>query len=144
MSNRGNRAASSALACALFVSVTLSACSSGPAPAETLSAASPTAAASAATTSSTPATPAPLDARSAWNACAQVAQTEYVDKNDGSSIRPFSETTTLQTDGDGKTFVIVAVAPAHPIEGVGSIAIICSMSGTADAPHVDKWIMKDI
>jgi hypothetical protein len=120
------------------VSGVLSACSSGPAPAETPAAASPTA------TSSAVPTPAPLDARSAWNACAQVAQTEYVDKNEGSSIRPFSETTTLQTDGDGKTFVIVAVAPAHPIEGVGSIAIICSMSGTADAPHVDKWIMKDV
>lgn len=88
--------------------------------------------------------PQPLDALSAWNACEPVAQEQYVAENPGSAIRPFGPETTLQTDGNGKTYVIVGVSPAQPTEGVGGIVVICFLSGTADAPHVDSWTMKDV
>jgi hypothetical protein len=36
------------------------------------------------------------------------------------------------------------MVPPEPIEGVGSILMICTMEGTADAPVVVKWSMKDV
>lgn len=140
MSNRGILTTATAVAATLFLSVALSGCSPGPAPAD----ASAIASASPTPSATEPATPQPLDARSAWNACAAVAQSNYVAQNPGSAIIPFSPATTLQSDGAGKTFVIVNVSPAQPIEGVGSIAVICTVSGTAVSARVDSWLFKDV
>jgi hypothetical protein len=146
MSNRGILSAVTAAASALALAVLLGGCSEGPAPAHVAAGVSPSATAPTATTPTVESSsaPQPLDAQSAWNACAAVAQEQYVAKNEGSAIVPFSSSTTLQTDGDGATFVVASVTPARPIEGVKSIAFICTMSGTADAPQIVKWIMKDI
>ncbi|WP_313543433.1 hypothetical protein [Leifsonia aquatica] len=57
---------------------------------------------------------------------------------------PFSDSTTLQTEVDGNTIITVAMLPPEPIEGAGSILMICTMEGTADAPVVVKWSMKDV
>ncbi|CAM5340805.1 hypothetical protein [Leifsonia shinshuensis] len=140
MSNRGILTTATAVAATLFLSGALSGCSPGPAPADAtaIASASPTPSATESPT------PQPLDARSAWNACAAVAQSNYVAQNPGSAIVPFSPATTLQTDGSGATFVVVDVRPAQPIAGVGSIAVICTVSGTAVSAQVDSWLIKDI
>jgi hypothetical protein len=144
MFTRGITRAAAAALSALTLTVLLGGCAAEPAPAETPvashSASSPTV---IPTPTPTP-TASPLDARSAWTACAQVAQTEYVDQNPGSTIYPFSDSMTLQTAPDGRTFITVGVAPAVPMQGSGSIAVICYLSGTAEAPHVDSYTMKDI
>lgn len=137
MLNRGILGVATAVS-ALMLAVLLGGCSADPAPAETATSATPVA-----SVTPTP-TPQPLDALSAWNACVPVAQEQYVDTNPGSTIRPFGPETTLQTDADGKTYVIVGVVPAQKIDGVGSIVVICFISGTAGTPHVDSWTMKDV
>lgn len=142
MFNRGILVAVAAALTAVTLTVVLGGCAAEPAPAET-PVASQSASSPAETPTPTPTT-LPLDARSAWNACAQVAQKEYVDQNPGSTIYPFSDSMALQTDAEAKTFITVGVAPATPMQGSGSIAVICFMSGTAEAPHVDSYTMKDI
>ncbi|GAA4145784.1 hypothetical protein [Leifsonia shinshuensis] len=140
MSNRGILTTATAVAATLFLSGALSGCSPGPAPADAtaIASASPTPSATESPT------PQPLDARSAWNACAAVAQSNYVAQNPGAAIIPFSPATTLQTDGSGATFVVVDVRPAQPIAGAASIAVICTVSGTAVSAQVDSWLIKDI
>lgn len=92
----------------------------------------------------TPVADAPLDARSAWEACAAVADREYISSFPEAEIHPFSSHVELETDADGNPFVVVGIKPPQPLEGVGSIIVICTMAGTAAAPEVVKWTMKDI
>jgi hypothetical protein len=143
MLNRGTLRAAGAVLSALTFAVLLGGCAAGPAPARAAASAAGPVASATATATPTPAAQ-PLDARSAWNACEPVAQEQYVAENPGSEVRPFGTETTLQTAGDGATYVIVGVSPAQPTDGTGSIAVICFVSGTADAPHVDSWTMKDV
>lgn len=150
MFNRGVFSKALAVGAALVVAAALSACTPRLAPAGTSvspAATTPTPVAtlpapSATSTTEPPA--APLDAQSAWNACVQVAQDQYVVHDEGATIRPFSSTTTLNIDGNGATTVYVFIEPSRPVEGAGSIAFICFMSGTASAPHVDGWTWKDV
>lgn len=151
MNIRGNRPAVAAILSALAV-VALTACTSATQPsaatgtseASRTASASPTATPTAAAEPSTPAADGPLDARSAWEACRVVAEREYVAKNPGSEISPFSDRTTLDTDGDGTTYVVVGASLPEPVDGAGSMLIICTMEGTANAPVVVKWSMKDV
>ncbi len=156
MFNRAIRSKALAVVAALVVTAALSACSPKSGPTGTTvspAATTPTPVATlptprATSTPSATSTPepaaAPLDAQSAWNACVQVAQDQYVVHDEGATIRPFSSTTTLNIDGDGATTVYVFIEPSRPVEGAGSIAFICFMSGTAAAPHVDGWTWKDV
>lgn len=90
----------------------------------------------------------PLDALSAWNACAEIAKEKYVAEYPGSSIRPFDPASArLITLDDGSVQMYVGVKPSPPPapeDGWASIVVICTMSGTADAPVVEKWTMKDV
>jgi hypothetical protein len=150
MSNRGILSAVSAAVSALALVVLLSGCSDGPAPADATASSVPTATTPTVTTppvveSSPTPTPQPLDAQSAWNACAETARENYVAQNPGSSINPFDPARDqLTTVGDGSVVMFVSVKPPQPVEGVGSIVVICTMAGTADAPVVAKWTMKDV
>ncbi|MEY9851159.1 hypothetical protein ABH923_000837 [Leifsonia sp. EB41] len=148
MSNRGILSAVYAAVSAIALVVLLSGCSAGLAPADATVSSVPTATTLTATTppvvESSPA-PQPLDAQSAWNACAETARENYVAQNPGSSINPFEPAKDqLTTAGDGSVIMIVSVKPPQPIEGVGSIVVICTMAGTADAPVVVEWTMKDV
>ena len=140
----GGMKASFVAAGVMAIGIVLGGCSATPTVTTASTPATSTPATTPSMTPSTAATDGPLDAQSAWNACSVVADREYISQNPGATVAPFASNNTLETDGDGNTVIVVSMIPPEPIEGVGFIAMICTMSGTMNDPQVVKWMMKDI
>lgn len=134
-------------AVALIMLPLLCGCATGaPTDAATTNFAKPTPTPSA--TPSTTAAPGPeveSNEQIAWQACAAIAQKEYVSQNPGSSIEPFSaQRDTFQDFGDGTPRMMVGVQPPRSSDTVGGLVVICTMSDKGNAPTVVSWTIKDV
>lgn len=104
-------------------------------------------------TSTVTATPAPstaspddpLDAQTAWTACAVLAQEVYGNQNPQEEMRPYDPAhppTQREDDGTWQAYVFYPLQP--PVEGAGSMVVVCQLDGTLGSPKLVKWLMKDV
>lgn len=148
MKRRGPlRALAAAGAGALAIAAGISGCSIGAAGDPPASVPTPTV---TVTTTATPAPAAPspddpIDAMTAWTACAVLGQAQYVNQTPGSELRPYDPTHPPTNNADGSWNVIVSMAPPPGVhEGYASIVALCDISGSLGAPKLLRWTLKDI
>jgi hypothetical protein len=133
---------------ALLIAAALTGCSSGAAD-PPASVPTPTVTVTTTTTATpAPAAPAPadpIDAMTAWTACAVLGQAQYVNQTPGAELRPYDPTHPPTTNTDGSWNVIVSMAPPPGVhDGYASIVALCDISGTLGAPKLVRWTLKDI
>ncbi len=141
------RALAVAGAGALAIAAGISGCAAGAASDPPASVPTPT------VTVTTTATPAPavpspddpVDAMTAWTACAVLGQAEYINQTPGATLRPYDAAQAPTKNPDGTWNVIVSMAPPPGVhDGFASIVALCDISGTLGAPTLTRWTLKDI
>jgi hypothetical protein len=85
----------------------------------------------------------PVDALTAWNACAVLSQAEY-QPTAVSEMRPYDPAHPPTKNPDGSWQVIVGYPIVPEVEGAKSNIMICDIAGTLGAPKLVHWTMKDI
>jgi hypothetical protein len=101
-------------------------------------------------TSTVTATPAPatgsepLDGLSAWTACAVLAQEVYVKDAPTAKQMPYDPAHPPTQNADGTWRVTIGFPIDPPVEGAGSVVVICDLAGTKGAPKLIDWATKDI
>lgn len=141
------RAALAASAVVLAVLGALSGCA-GSAPAAFHD---PSASAIGASTSTTPTpTPAapspddPIDALTAWHACAVLGLENYVAQNPGAALHPYDASVPSTRNADGSFQAIASFSLPKPVEGAKSIVYICTIGGTLGNPTLLNVTTKDV
>lgn len=87
----------------------------------------------------------PIDALTAWTACAVLGQAEYINRTPGAELRPYNPANAPTKNPDGSWNVIVSMAPPPGVhDGFASIVALCDISGTLGAPKLIRWTLKDI
>ncbi|SEA98159.1 hypothetical protein [Leifsonia sp. 21MFCrub1.1] len=103
-------------------------------------------------TSTVTATPAPataspddpLDALTAWTACAVLAQEVYGTQAPDAVMRPYDPAHPPTKRDDGTWDAVVAYPIQPPVEGAGSVIVDCQIGGTLGSPKLIHWVAKDI
>lgn len=104
-------------------------------------------------TSTVTATPAPaasapddpIDAMTAWTACAVLAQEAYVSQAPTAKQSAFEPSRDLPTkNGDGSWRATVGFSIDPPTEGAGGVIVSCDIAGTMASPKLVHWTIKDI
>ena len=103
-------------------------------------------------TSTVTATPAPataspnepLDAQTAWTACAVLAQEVYGRQVPTAKMTPYDPSHPPTKTSDGTWQVIIDYPIDPPVEGAGSVVVICHIGGTLGSPKLIDWATKDI
>ena len=85
----------------------------------------------------------PIDALTAWNACAVLSQAEY-QPSAGSALIPYDPSSPPTQNADGAWTAIVGYPLNPPPDGAKSVVVICTVSGTLGAPKLISWSTKDI
>ncbi|WP_085370552.1 hypothetical protein [Leifsonia sp. NCR5] len=143
------RAALAASAVVLAVLGALSGCA-GSAPATSHD---PSASAiSASTSTGTTPTPAPaalspndpIDALTAWHACAVLGLENYVAQNPGAALHPYDASVPPTKNPDGSFQAIASFSLPKPVEGAKSIVYICTIGGTLGNPTLLNVTTKDV
>lgn len=86
----------------------------------------------------------PLDALSVWTACAVLAHEVYGKDQPNETMLPYNPAHPPTKNADGTWEATVAYPINPPVEGAGSVIIICDLSGTKGAPKLIRWTGKDI
>ena len=86
----------------------------------------------------------PLDALSAWTACAVLAQEVYAKDQPTAKQVPYDPAHPPTQDADGTWQVIVGFPIDPPVQGAASVIVACHLSGTKGEPKLLDWTTKDI
>ncbi|WP_426516857.1 hypothetical protein ACPPVQ_19055 [Diaminobutyricibacter sp. McL0618] len=132
---------------ALLLAAALSGCSAAAAGDPPASAPTPTVTVTMTATPapSTPSPDDPIDAATAWAACAVLGQAEYINQTPGSTLRPYDPKQPPTKNADGSWSVTVSMAPPPGThDGFASIVALCDIKGTLGAPTLIRWTLKDI
>ena len=103
-------------------------------------------------TSTVTATPAPataspddpLDAQTAWTSCAVLAQEVYGSQAPNAKMNPYNPEHPPKKQADGNWEVMIGYPIDPPVEGAGSVVVICHLGGTLGSPKLIDWATKDI
>ncbi|MFF1574200.1 hypothetical protein ACFVWR_15770 [Leifsonia sp. NPDC058292] len=86
----------------------------------------------------------PIDALTAWHACAVLGLANYAADHPGSELRPYDPANGATKNPDGTYQAIAGFSLPQPVDGTGSIVAICTIGGTLGAPKLVSWTLKDI
>ncbi|MFJ8895155.1 hypothetical protein ACIRCZ_11245 [Leifsonia sp. NPDC102414] len=86
----------------------------------------------------------PVDALTAWHACAVLGLANYAADNPGSTLIPYDPSHPPTRNADGTYQAYAAFPLPHPTEGAKSVLIICTIGGTLGDPTLVSWLAKDI
>src|SRR6478609_4293802 len=78
----------------------------------------------------------PLDALTAWTACAVLAQQVYGSMEPTEKMLPYDPSRPPTKSADGVWQVYVAYPIEPPVQGAGSVIVICHVSGTLGEPKL--------
>ncbi|MGJ4845015.1 hypothetical protein [Leifsonia sp. Le1] len=95
----------------------------------------------------TPATPSPddpIDALTAWHACAVLGLENYVAQNPGAALHPYDASVPPTKNPDGSFQAIASFSLPQPVEGAKSIVYICTIGGTLGNPTLLNVTTKDV
>ena len=135
--------AAGAAAASLLV---LAGCASGvgASPAPTVTVTSTVTATPAPPAAATPSPDDPLDALTAWTACAVFAQEKYGAEAPTQKMMPYDPAYPATENAAGNWVAIVAYPVDPPVEGTGSVIVSCGIGGTYGNPKLVHWTTKDI
>ncbi|WP_431246913.1 hypothetical protein [Leifsonia xyli] len=86
----------------------------------------------------------PIDALTAWTACAVFAQDKYGAENPTQKMKPYDPAHPPTKTAAGNWQVEVAYPIDPPVTGAGSVVVICEIGGTNADPKLVHWATKDI
>lgn len=86
----------------------------------------------------------PLDALSAWTACAVLAQEVYAKDEPTAKQMPYNPAHPPTQKADGSWQVTIGFPIVPPVQGAGSVIVICDLAGTKGEPKLLDWATKDV
>ncbi|MEV8214631.1 hypothetical protein [Leifsonia sp. NPDC077715] len=86
----------------------------------------------------------PLDALSAWTACAVLAQEVYAKDEPTAKQMPYDPAHPPTQNADGSWQVTIGFPIVPPVQGAGSVIVICHLAGTKGEPKLLEWATKDV